>query len=118
MEFRSRDDLLRGTEGAAGTPDLGVLRVYTPVAARGTATPPGTCAWSSTRHRDSPLVGGARARPRREYYDEVQVSCAFVVGPHNQDTLESFALWCVREQIAVATAHIHSGDVAEAVAGV
>ena len=52
------------------------------------------------------------------YYDEIQVSCAFVVGPHNQDTMESFALWCVREQIARATAMLQSGAVAEAIDGV
>ena len=63
--------------------------------------------WSVARERD--WTGS--------YYDEVQVSCAFVVGPHSQDTLESFALWCVREQIAVATGHIRSGDVAKAVGG-
>ena len=60
-----------------------------------------TARWSVARERDAD----------GSYYDEVQVSCAFVVGPHNADTLESFALWCVREQIAVATEHIHSGDV-------
>jgi hypothetical protein len=107
------------TEGAAATPDLGVLRVYTPVATarNGNAArdlcselneSTGTARWSVARERD----------PDGSYYDEVQVSFAFVVGPHNQDTLESFALWCVREQIAVATSHIRSGEVAEAVSGV
>ena len=107
------------TEGADGTPDLGVLRVCTPIASAGNGNTArdvclelnastATARWSVAREPDSD----------GSYYDEVQVSCAFVVGPHNQDTLESFALWCVREQIGAATAHIHSGDVAEAVAGV
>ena len=106
------------TEGAAATPDLGVLRVYTPVATarNGNAArdvcselneSTATARWSVARERDAD----------GSYYDEVQVSFAFVVGPHNQDTLESFALWCVREQIAVATSHIRSGEVAAAVSG-
>ena len=107
------------TEGADGTPDLGVLRVYTPIATAGNGNTArdvcmvlnastATARWSVAREPDAD----------GSYYDEVQVSCAFVVGPHNQDTLESLALWCVREQIGAATAHIHSRDVAEAVAGV
>ena len=106
-------------EGATATPGLSVLLVYTPIAAalngnvardvcselnQSTAT----ARWSVVRERDSDGT----------YYDEVQLSCAFVVGPHNQDTLESFALWCVREQIAAATGHIRSRDVAGAVSGV
>ena len=107
------------TEGADGTPDLGLLRVYTPIATAGNGNTArdvcselnastATVRWSVAREPDAD----------GSYYDEVQVSCAFVVGPHNQDTLESFALWCIREQIGVATAHIHSRDVAEAMAGV
>ena len=107
------------TEGADGTPDLGVLRVCTPIAAAGNGNAARDVCWSSTRRTATARWSVAREPdPDGSYYDEVQVSCAFVVGPHNQDTLESFALWCVREQIAVATAHIRSGDVAEAVAGV
>src|ERR1700761_6441636 len=36
----------------------------------------------------------------------LQVSCSFVVGQHNVASLEEFALWCVREQIAIATAKL------------
>lgn len=106
------------SDGAEGTPDLGVLRVFTPVAVAGNGNAArdvcaelnagtGTARWSVAPQR------GADG----SCYDEVQVSCAFVVGPHNRDALESFALWCVREQIATATAHIRSGDVASAVSG-
>lgn len=106
-------------EGAAATPDLGVLRIWTPVATAGNGNAArdaclelnestGTVRWSVAREQD----------PDGSYYDEVQASCAFVVGPHNQDTLESFALWCVREQIAAATGHIRSGNIAESVSGV
>ncbi len=107
------------TEGAAGTPDLGVLRVFTPVAWVGNGNAARalcldlnanatTVRWSVARERDDSV----------EYDEQLQVSCALVVGPHNQAELESFALWCVREQIAVATAHIRDGLVAEAVSGV
>jgi hypothetical protein len=107
------------TAGADGTPDVGGLRVYTPVAAaRNGNTARDVCSelnastatarWSVVRERD----------PDGTCYDEVQLQCAFVVGPGNQDLLESFALWCVREQIAVATGHIRAGDVAAAVSGV
>ena len=109
----------RVSEGGAATPDLGVLRVYTPIALCGNTTAAvsvcaelnartGTAHWSMAREQDSD----------GSYHDEIQVSCAFVVGPHNQDTMESFALWCVREQIARATAMLQSGAVAEAIDGV
>lgn len=110
--------LFEVADAADGTPDLGVLRVITPVtpARNGNAVrdlclqlnaATGLTRWSVAREPD-----GAGHR-----YDEVQASCAFVVGPHSQDTLESLALWCVREQIAVATGHILSGDLAKAVGG-
>lgn len=110
--------LFEVADAADGTPDLGVLRVITPVASarNGNAArdlcvqlnaATGLTRWSVAREQDG---GGHR-------YDEVQASCAFVVGPHSQDTLESLALWCVREQIAVATGHILSGDLAKALGG-
>ena len=110
--------LFEVADAADGTPDLGVLRVSTPVASarNGNAArdlclqlnaATGITRWSVAREPD----GSGR------HYDELQASCAFVVGPHNQDTLESFALWCVREQIAVATGHIRSGDLASALDG-
>ena len=110
--------LFEVADAADGTPDLGVLRVITPVtsARNGNAArdlclqlnaATGLTCWLVAREPD-----GAGHR-----YDEVQASCAFVVGPHSQDTLESLALWCVREQIAVATGHILSGDLARASGG-
>ena len=106
-------------EGAASTPDLGVLRVYTPVAAaRNGDAARDVCAELNASTATVRWSVAREQGPGGNDYDEVQVSCAFVVGPHNQDTLESFALWCVREQIAVVTAHIHCGDVAEAVSGI
>lgn len=110
--------LFEVADAADGTPDLGVLRVITPVASarNGNAArdlclqlnaETGLTRWSVAREPD-----GAGQR-----YDEVQASCAFVVGAHSQDTLEGLALWCVREQIAVATGHILSGDLAKALGG-
>jgi hypothetical protein len=106
------------TAGAAGTPDLGMLRVYTPVAWVGNGNAARdvcldlnanatTVRWSVAREADA----------SGEYGEELQLSSAFVIGPHNQAELETFALWCVREQIAIATAHLRDGSVAEAVAG-
>ena len=46
----------------------------------------------------------------------LQVSCSFVVGRHNVAALEEFALWCVREQIAIATAKL-TNDIAEDIGG-
>ncbi len=101
---------------ADATPDLGVLRVVTPVATVGDLAfaleqcnmlnlYTTTNRWTLTpAHFDG------------EDTDILQVSCAFVVGPHNQHSLEGFALWCVREQIAIATAKMTT-DIAEIVGG-
>ena len=106
------------TAGAAGTPDLGVLRVYTPVAWAGNGNAARDVCLDLNANATTVRWSVAReAGDSGEYDEELQLSCAFVVGPHNQAELESFALWCVREQIAIATAHIRDGSVAEAVAG-
>ncbi|MCL2584134.1 MAG: hypothetical protein FWE35_16950 [Streptosporangiales bacterium] len=88
-------------EGAAHTPDLGVLRVVTPVtviddldAALETCDRLNQAATLSRWTVEDDGMG-TRA---------LAIGCVFVVGPHNADTLEDFALWCVREQISVATA--------------
>lgn len=108
----------RVSEGGAATPDLGVLRVCTPVAVCGnTAAAVSACAELNARTGTARWSLAREQDPDGSYHDEIQVSCAFVVGPHNQDTMESFALWCVSEQIATATAMLASGAVAEAIGG-
>jgi hypothetical protein len=44
------------------------------------------------------------------------IACSFVAGPHNMADLAAFAAWCVREQIATATAKITS-DLPEQLGG-
>jgi hypothetical protein len=37
------------------------------------------------------------------YEEGARIKCAFVVAPHNQEALETFVTWCVREQISTTT---------------
>ena len=105
-------------EGTAGTPDLGVLHVYTLVAAGEDGEDARTVCAQLNAHTGTARWSVAREQnPDGSYSHEVQVSCAFVAGPQISAALESFALWCVREQIATATAHIRSRDVATAISG-
>ena len=61
LEVRARDDLFEVSEGAAATPDLGVLRVYTPVALCGNTNAARERVRGTQRpHRDRPLVDGPR----------------------------------------------------------
>jgi hypothetical protein len=103
-------------DGPDDAPDLGVLRVFTPVAMVGdvTAALEGCGAlntWATTNRWI--VAPGTREGTDGE---RLSIACSFVVGPHNMADLEAFAAWCVREQIATATAKITS-DLAEQLGG-
>ena len=99
----------RVADGDDGTPDLGILRIVTPVA---TIRDPDEAA-----QRECDRLNRAATTSRWTINDDglgaevLAATCAFVVGPHNVDALEGFALWCVREQIALATAAVADGIV-------
>lgn len=103
-------------DGPESAPDLGVLRVLTPVATvadRPTAL--GYCNelnLYATTNRWSVSPGEYDGSET----DLLRVSCSFVVGQHSTDALAGIAQWCVREQIAIATAKMTS-DIAELVGG-
>ncbi len=81
------------------TPDLGVLRVETPVAAaEDEAAALEYCATTGALSNRWAVVA------RGDALGSMQLSCSFVVGPHNVDALAGYAAWCVREQVAQASA--------------
>lgn len=81
------------------TPDLGVLRVETPlVAAEDEAAALKYCATAGELANRWAVVS------REDSLGSMQLSCSFVVGPHNVDALTGYAAWCVREQVAQASA--------------
>lgn len=98
----------RVSHGADDTPDLGILRIVTPVAAVGdieaALSQCDRLNRAATTSRWTIAGDGLGA-------EVLAATCGFVVGPHNVDALEGFALWCVREQVAVATAAIAGGIV-------
>ena len=102
-------------EGAANTPDLGVLRIWTPVAQIGNAASARTLCNSLNLYTTTNRWTAASAwfEPDAEV---LQVSCAFVVSPGSAAVLEDFALSCVREQIAIATAKM-TNNIADLVDG-
>jgi hypothetical protein len=102
--------------GAEATPDLGVLRVVTPVATVGDMAFALEQCDMLNLYTTTNRWTLTPARFDGEDTEVLQVSCAFVVGPHNQQALEGFALWCVREQVAAATAKM-TGDIAELLGG-
>ena len=96
-------------DGPDGAPDLGVLRVFTPVATVGDA---------EAAHKRCNTLNTYATTSRwmiapGSYEDTdaevISLGCSFVVGPHNQAALETFVTWCAREQIATATAAMTSG---------
>ncbi len=98
----------RVSDGAEGTPDLGVLRIVTPVA---------TIEDLDAAREQCDRLNRATTTSRWTIDDDglgahvLAATCAFVVGPHNLDALEGLALWCAREQIALATVEIADGIV-------
>ena len=103
---------------APGTPDLGVLEILTPVAWVGdTSAARQLCYDLNTYATTNQWVVLPQHDESGRYEEGVQVRCAFVVGPHNQEALETFVTWCVREQISTASSHIWNGYIAEKVAG-
>jgi hypothetical protein len=102
--------------GAQATPDLAVLGVMTPVATAGDVS-------LALEQCNSLNLYGTTNRwtvaptPLDQETQILQVGCAFVVGGHNMASLEGFAVWCIREQIAIATAKM-TNDVAVLVGGV
>jgi hypothetical protein len=91
--------------GAEATPDLGVLRVTSLVATVGDRglglLQCHVLNLVAMTHRWTIAPTGLDTDT-----EILQVSCSFVVGQHNVASLEEFALWCVREQIAIATAKL------------
>ena len=102
-------------EGAASTPDLGVLRIWTPVAQIGNAASARTLCNSLNLYTTTNRWTAASTwfEPDAEV---LQVSCAFVVSSRSAAVLEDFALSCVREQIAIATAKM-TNSIADLVDG-
>lgn len=109
------------TPGMPDRRDVGVLRISTPVArTTDSAAARDLCLGFNTYNTTNrwtvvPARGGGEASGDEAV--EVEVSCAFVVGPDSPADLESFALWCMREQVAYATTQMWSGYIAEEVAG-
>lgn len=104
------------TEGPAAAPGLGVLHVYTPVVnVWDMETALSRCATlnagvTTSRWLISP------GRYDREECEQLSIDCSFVVGAHNREALESFAAWCVSEQIAAAAEQL-DGDLAFQLSG-
>src|ERR1700761_2755976 len=93
--------------GRPDTPDLGVLRIVTPVAVaadRGAA-----CHDADQLNRQATVSRWAFVKTKDETAQALALTCSFVVGPHNLDELTAFAVWCAREQIATATAALDAG---------
>jgi len=101
--------------GAEATPDLGVLRVTSLVATVGDRglglLQCHVLNMVAMTHRWT--IAPTGLDPDTEI---LQVSCSFVVGQDNVASLEEFALWCVREQIAIATAKL-TNDIADDIRG-
>ncbi|HEX4834015.1 MAG TPA: hypothetical protein VH478_23320 [Trebonia sp.] len=100
-------------DGAEGTPDLGILRIVTPVAAIGDAE---AALAECDRLNQGAITSRWTVEVDRLGADALAVACTFIVGPHNLGHLEAFATWCAREQIAAAIAQI-TGGIARRVAG-
>ena len=96
----------RVDHGAGDTPDLGILRIWTPVGAIGDLE---AAWWQCDRLNRTATTSRWAVVPNSLDAPVLGATCAFVVGPHNVDALEGLALWCVREQVAVATAAVADG---------
>ncbi|HEY1702325.1 MAG TPA: hypothetical protein VGG75_21675 [Trebonia sp.] len=90
----------RVDHGGESTPDLGTLKVLTPVAVVENRE-------VAQCHCDR--LNREQATASRWIISDdglgtqtLGATCTFVVGPHNVEALTGFALWCVREQIAAA----------------
>jgi hypothetical protein len=97
----------RVDHGGESTPDLGTLKVLTPVAVVENRE-------VAKRHCDR--LNREQATASRWIISDdglgtqtLSATCTFVVGPHNVEELTGFALWCVREQIAAATETVAEG---------
>jgi hypothetical protein len=101
--------------GSGSTPDLAVLRVTSLVATVGNADLGivQSNALNMVTMTSRWTIAPTHLDPDT---DILQVSCSFVAGQHNVASLEDFALWCVREQIAIATAKM-TNDIAEPIEG-
>lgn len=104
------------SDGPDGVPGLGVLQVYTRVATVG----------DMERGLDRCVALNVEAtmlrwQVTRGSYDGqdgqmLWLACSFVVGRRSQWGLESFIVWCVQEQVALATAKM-AGDLPWQVGG-
>ena len=102
--------------GPADAPGLGVLRVCTPVVNVGDMEVAlSRCAALNTGATTSRWLI-APGRYDGEECEQLSIDCSFVVGAHSQEDLESFAAWCVSEQIATAAAQLN-GDLAFQLSG-
>jgi hypothetical protein len=104
-------------EGAANAPDLGVLRIWTPVAEIGNAAAARTLCNSLNLYTTTNRWTVASTWLEPDGAEVLQVNCAFVVSPGSAAVLEDFTLSCVREQIAIATAKM-TDDIADLVGGI
>jgi hypothetical protein len=104
------------TAGPAAAPGLGVLRVYTPVVnVWDVEAALSRCAVLNTGATTSRWLISP-GRYDGEECEQLSIDCSFVVGAHNKEDLESFAAWCVSEQIATAADQLN-GDLAFQLSG-
>jgi hypothetical protein len=97
----------RVDHGGESTPDLGTLKVLTPVAVVENLK---VAQWHCDRlNRERATVSRWTISDDGLGTRTLSATCAFVVGPHNVEALTGFALWCVREQIAAATEAVDEG---------
>jgi hypothetical protein len=96
-------------DGPDGAPDLGVLRVFTPVAGVGDAEGAHKRCNALNTYATTSRWMIAPGSYEDADAEVISLGCSFVVGPHNQAALETFVTWCAREQIATATAAMTNG---------
>lgn len=89
------------------TPDLGVLRIVTPVAVE--ADGAAGCREADRLNRQATVSRWAFVKTKDKTGLALALTCSFVVGPDNLDELAAFATWCAREQIASASAALDNG---------
>jgi hypothetical protein len=96
-------------DGPDGAPDLGVFRVFTPVATVGDVAAALTRCNTLNAYATTNRWMIAPGSYEDAEAEMIWIGCSFVVGPHNQAALETFVTRCVQEQIATATAGMTSG---------
>lgn len=93
--------------GAQNAPDLGVLRIVTPVAVA--VDRAAACYDCDQLNREATVSRWAFVKTGRDDEQALALVCSFIVGPHSLDELTAFAAWCAREQIVTATAALDAG---------